>query len=224
MAIQDPTFGEKPEYFVQRCLDALFLHKPTQKEWRADMIKALENLSEFYLETFCPCCTKAALHTNYYALIELVNRFHRDAYGVAELTHELNQKQESGELTARTVVWFKQEIEALGVRINSADPKLTRKAAAFSLWMATFRPFSLRFGHSDEVKDPESFSAALNFWITSTFLSRDGIGSIHLGGVQEKDKHLERVLHDFTYRDLTLSSLEFFYCGIFKAAQASRAA
>jgi hypothetical protein len=65
----------------------------------------------------------------------------------------------------------------LGLRVSSDDPKKTRIAAVFSLWMCTFRPVSVRWEISKDDPRAPKLCAALNFWIaqaTSPNSARSG--------------------------------------------------
>jgi hypothetical protein len=91
---------------------------------------------------------------------------------------------------------------------------MTRRAAAFSLWMCAFRPVHLDFKLSKD--DPRAcmFAAGLNFYIARSYLKLTG--NIEPGKPDESKMRLRRILHDFTYREVNLSSLEFFYSAIYR--------
>lgn len=143
-----------------------------------------------------------------HALRLMLGRFQRDAFGVMRLWHKLNTKIADETLRKN----LKEEIMDLGLRVGSEDPKKTRIAAVFSLWMCAFRPVHIRWDRSKHDPRAAKFSAALNFWIATSYLSK--FGDV-LVGVEFRE-HINRILHDFTFREINLSSLEVLYCGIFR--------
>lgn len=143
-----------------------------------------------------------------HALKMMLARFQRDAFGVGRLWAKLDARIEDETLRKE----LKGEIMNLGLRVASEDPRKTRIAAVFSLWLCTFRPVAMR---SESTKsDPRApwFCAGLNFWIAQSYLSI--FGKVIAGdGFRE---HLNRIVHDFTFREVNLSSLEVLYSGIFR--------
>ena len=100
------------------------------------------------------------------------------------------------------------------MHVTSDKPFKTRIAATFSLWMCAFRPVSLKYEKSKDDTNAAKFCAALNFWIATSYLSKFGDKELFVDA-RFKD-HYKRVLHDFTYRNVNLSSLEMLYCGVFR--------
>ena len=146
-----------------------------------------------------------------HALKLMLGRFQRDAFGVGRLFRKFDERVRSGEITGEFAEKSKNEIYGIGLRLGTDKPRKTRVAAVFSLWMCVFRPVSLNFLCSKDDKSAWMFPAALNFWIARNYLLKFGTVLI---GPQFKE-HFNRALHDFTYRDINLSSLEMFYCGMF---------
>jgi len=142
----------------------------------------------------------------------MIGRFQRDAFGVQRLWNELGQRSSAGEQSEARTEELKEQILSLGIRVGTPKPRKTRIAAVFSLWMCVFRPVSLNYKASSDDKAAAMFSAAVNFWICRMYLSK--FGEV-LGGAAFTE-HIKRVAHDFTYRDVSLSSLEMLYCGMFK--------
>ena len=110
---------------------------------------------------------------------------------------------------------IKTEILNLGIRLGSNNPRKTRIAAVFSLWMSVFRPVSIEWEKSKDDKAAPKICAALNFWIAHSYLSK--FGKIVIG--PECREHVNRIVHDFTFREVNLSSLEVLYSGIFRGTQ-----
>ena len=89
----------------------------------------------------------------------MLTRFYRDAFGVAHFLRTMQTLIPAEELRTQVL----KEIERLSVRINSAKPRKTRVAAAFSLWMATFRPIYLAELPAKPVISLWCLDAAINF-------------------------------------------------------------
>ena len=158
--------------------------------------------------------TAEDLQFDLYGIRLMLGRFQRDAYHLQRLEWELADLESAGRLNpeTRTLVW--EKITGLGLRISSTLPRKTRVAAAFSLWMATFRPISIVAKEGRDSKLTGRFCAALNLWIATSFLQKFGrIASVQTDSSRER---YDRALHDFTFRGVSLSSLEMFYCGIFR--------
>jgi hypothetical protein len=109
------------------------------------------------------------------------------------------------------------EMSKLSLRIGSPLPFKERIAAAFSLWMATFRPLYLKEKPHERVKGIGMLDAVVNFYIAQTFLEQ--YGTVELGKGKEKEARLVKIYYDFTCRDLNLSSLEMLYWSIFEPAK-----
>lgn len=138
----------------------------------------------------------------------MLGRLQRDAFGVGRLWTKLDQLIPDPAVREQ----LKNGIMDLGIRVGSDKPRKTRIAAVFSLWMCVFRPVSICWEKSQTDPDVAKFCAALNFWIAKSYLSK--FGRIIVG--PEFREHTNRILHDFTYREINLSSLEVLYCGIFR--------
>jgi hypothetical protein len=140
----------------------------------------------------------------------LISRFHRDAFGVYNFAKLIESRfPNRGDQTA-----IFDQIERLSIRINTGNPRKTRIAAAFSLWMATFRPVFFIGLPSNPIKNLWRLEADLNFFIATSFLGL--YGSIEIGTEgEDRNIRLERIRYDFTFRDLNLSSLEMLYCSVF---------
>jgi len=215
----DITLTESPDGIMAKSLDALFDSSKilANPDWQEDMQSALENLAGLYVPKVSNF-TPLDLEFDWHAMRRLIGRFHREVYGVAVLYRTLDEMAKQGGLDSTAANNIKDGISTLGIRINSPAPLMTRRVAAFSLWMATFRPVRLKWSVSKGDKRAPFFCAGLNFWIATNWLRRCG-GTVNLGTKADYQKRLERVLHDFTYREINLSSLEFFYCGIFQTAE-----
>lgn len=175
---------------------------------------AFEALARFYAEQACQLYPRA-LSFDFIALRMMLARFGRDAYGMryfdqylarADFVHE---QREDVLRTARA---------RLGIRINSINPRKTRVAAAFALWLATLRPVFVEVSGIESAPEPayaKNFCAGLNLWLCCTFLERFGRISF---GEKEHDAKVRRghIIYDFTYRHLSLSSLELFFCSVFR--------
>jgi hypothetical protein len=144
----------------------------------------------------------------------LIRRFHRDAFGTYRF---FDKVQEICPDPKQHEAIF-NETELLSIRINSEKPRLTRIAAAFSLWMSTFRPIYLAGLPSSPMPDLCWLEADVNFYIATSYLGLYGAIEIGMEG-EDRRIRLERIAYDFTFRDLNLSSLELLYCSIFRPKQ-----
>jgi hypothetical protein len=106
----------------------------------------------------------------------------------------------------------------LGLRITADEPRKTRIAAAFSLWMCVFRPVSIYPYHLIASANLELFCANLNYWLASTFLLKFPGSRIDLGNPEEEKIRLSRIQHDFTFREVGMSTMETLYSSIFRLA------
>jgi hypothetical protein len=180
---------------------------------RAD---SLLKLAEIYLaENNVGCYRGEDLQNDGHAIRLMLGRFQRDAFGTGRFFARLEQLEQSGKLDPATKKEIREKVLSLGLRIASESPRKTRIAAAFSLWMATFRPFYLRF-YGDVKKDAiaDKFCAGLNFWISSLYLKK--FGDVIVGNSRNHSELIKRIMHDFTFREINMSSLEVLYCSIFK--------
>ena len=142
----------------------------------------------------------------------MLGRFQRDAFGVSRLWHSLDTRVKAREIPEAWSDELKSQIMDLGLRVGSDKPRKTRVAAVFSLWVCAFRPVFIEWEKSKDDPAASKFCAALNFWIAESYLSK--FGTVLVGS--EFREHVNRILHDFTYREVSLSSLEVLYCGIFR--------
>jgi hypothetical protein len=209
-----PPLVATPEEMMKKELECLFWHGD-HPDADAAMAEAFENLAVRYVlanggKTIKP----EAIQIDYHALRLMLGRFCRDVYGIGRIHKVVGQLQRDGQATESGAKVILDEVSRLGVRINSPKPFMTRRAAAFSLWMCTFRPAHLEFNLSKDEPRASMFSAGLNYFIASSYLSLTG--TIDLGRSDERKMRLRRILHDFTYREVNLSSLEFFYSGIYR--------
>jgi len=138
----------------------------------------------------------------------MLKRFYRDAFGVSRFERVLTNRIMDQEL--RRFIF--SEVNRLSVRIGSPKPRKTRVAAAFSLWMATFRPIFLT--KSTDLPIVWKLDALINFFLATGYLRLYGNVKIGQAG-NDKRVRQGRILYDFTVRDLNLSSLEMLYCSIF---------
>lgn len=152
-----------------------------------------------------------------------MQRFFREAYGVQSFTRTLAKLQRDSHITADAEITLRNHLKQLGIRINSNDPRKTRIAAAFSLWVSTMKPIVIAKRCLDQSRslsnlDQErlcSLEAASIFWMVTVYLSR--YGRVDLGiDEAERNVRMGRIVHDLTFRDLSLSSLEFMYSGLFR--------
>ena len=170
---------------------------------------AFKNLTLHYIEMAWPEILKLVQFDDV-KLEMMLRRFYRDAFGVWHFKNEL--KKLCPEEENRKMIW--KELRRLSIRINSTRPRLTRIVAAYSLWMATFRPIYLK-EKPGPIKGVGHLDAAVNFYIATSYLSLYGDIRIGVAGHDRKTR-LRRIYYDFTCRDLNLSSLEMLYCSIFE--------
>lgn len=193
-------------------LDALFNEQGDEHD--ADDLAlragALSGLADLFVNQSAGRYDFCDLHFDGYALRAMLGRFQRDAFGVGRLMRCLDEHTKKGQLEEGICNSLKDAILGLGLRVNTLNPSKTRIAAVFSLWMCAFRPICLQYKGEDV--NAVKFCANLNFWITRVYLMR--YGEVLVGA--HFREHFQRVLHDFTYRDVNLSSLEMLYCGIFR--------
>ena len=207
-------------YRFARLVDAIFLPRydiGATTEFRAAQDAFVELVGDFI--TFCgheKLLNNERVRIDFIAFQGCLKRFHRDAYGVKHFKTYLRSLETSGVVKPDVIKEIFRRVSLLSVRINSPDPKKTRVAAAFSLWFAVSRPVHFT---SDAANDApreflEHFNALLNFWIASNFLSK--FGKIILPELPDREMRMDRIKQDFTNRDISLSSLEMFYCGLFR--------
>jgi hypothetical protein len=201
-------------YYTEELFSPANLIDPVARRELAET--ALEELTCFYAEKVKEI-DPTFLEFDYIGLEEMLARFTRDAYGVHALNQTLEHLLRKGCMSedARRIV-FQQTRQQLGIRINSPNPRKTRIAAAFSLWMATFRPVFVRIAGNPahDKKRLRRFTAELNLWIVTNYLS--AFGNVSFGNDPEEcDIRIDHIIHDFTYRQLSLSTLELLYCSLF---------
>lgn len=141
----------------------------------------------------------------------MLRRFYRDAFGVAHFEATLRELCPDERMRKKVL----DEIKKLSVRINSNNPRKTRIAAAFSLWMATFRPIYLIEKPQQVIKGIWHLDASVNFYLATSYLELYGKINVGRAG-KDRATRLQRIFYDFTCRDLNLSSLEMMYCSIFE--------
>lgn len=188
------------------------VHEAADLNRRADAFSAL---ARCYLERDKVWCYREQdLRIDGHAVRLMLGRFQRDAFGVGRFFAHLDQLVASGKISKEVAPELRRKVMSLGLRVASDDPRKTRIAAVFSLWMCALRPVSVEF-HGDPAKDGQAhkFCAALNYWIASTYLRK--FGRVSLGNQNNGPELMKRILHDFTFREVNLSSLEILYCGIF---------
>ena len=162
-----------------------------------------------------PGVTKEDVNVDLRAASLAVSRFRRDVYFVRRLAKGLRDIGLDEGDRSTVMHWVMQ----LGLRISSDSPRKTKAVAAFTLWMVTLRPYSIatKLGAEetvDQSKARNRFNAAFVWWVSTSELKR--CGEIVLDELPDAATRRERILHDFTYRDVTYSALEFLYAGIFR--------
>jgi hypothetical protein len=217
-----PTVADINNWF-----DALFSPVTLGKEKNqyVEAITAFENLTGYYIDTLVSGTPKYrdALMKNvridYVGLTAMLKRFQRDVFGLKNFCAQTQELVAKRLLDAKLQEDIVEYVSHLGLRVAAEEPRKTRIAAAFSLWMCVFRPVT--FDSQELAKNgfgnPESyelFCAALNYWLASTFLNK--FGNVFLGELPDCDTRLERIRHDFTYRRVCLSTLETLYGSIFR--------
>lgn len=162
------------------------------------------------------------VHFNYAALTSMLKKFQRDVYGVNNFRSYVDGLVKSKKLLTFTLDKIKTEEEmmqkvcSLGLRISAKNPRKTRVAAAFSLWMCVYRPVYINGDGLDlHSNDLDLFCASLNYWLASSFLMK--FGKVSLGTEDDAKIRMDRVRHDFTVRQVCLSTLETFYSSVFRA-------
>lgn len=175
---------------------------------------AFINLVGIFIGDTCPELI-TFVRFDYTAIHLMLKRVHRDAYGVCKFSKYIENLAIESSIKTEIATEITKHLKLLSIRINSESPRKTRIAAAFSLWMSTFRPVNLDYRAIDIVPSDklEFFCARLNYWIATSFLCQ--FGDVSIPKNQNGKILLERVIYDFTYRDVGLSSLEALYANIF---------
>lgn len=183
-------------------------------DWRAEDLRgceyAFKNLTLHCVEAAWPDILSLVQFDDI-KLELMLRRFYRDAFGVVHFQKTIREICPEEEMRQKIL----KEMDRLSIRINSPTPRKTRIAAAFSLWMATFRPIYLKEKPEKQVEDLWSLDAFVNFYIATSYLGL--YGNIKVGvSAADTIARYQRVYYDFTCRDINLSSLEMLYCSIFE--------
>jgi len=199
---------------IDEVLMQIFEPKTNQNGWEIYAAEAFVYFACDYAkktgEDPCTICF------NFIGVLEALKRFARDAWGVKRFFNRMEIDLNSIDKTGEIFKKVRNEVCELGLRINSDNPRKTRIAAAFALWMATFRPLHIIPKDSQiEKKEWAFFPFAFIFSLTIMYLSR--FGNVNCG-VDEKDTkiRINHILHDLHCRVLSLSPLELLYAGIFR--------
>ena len=165
------------------------------------------------------CENPKNLRFNEPAMLEMLARIARDAYGLAYLSEDLKRVAASNGIKEPVIEDIKCKIRnSLGIRVNSEIPRKTRIAAVYVLWMATMRPFFYDVADGDvkNGKAIKNFTASFIIWVATGFLEQ--WGTVDWGSSDSKHDmtRLWHVTHDLKYRDLSLSSLELLFCSVFR--------
>jgi hypothetical protein len=160
-----------------------------------------------------------ALKYDHFAMGQCLSRFVRDAYGVKRFNDRVTTELTRRGVDLSLLAFLGSEVAALGLRINSSDPRKTRIAAAFTLWMAVFRPVSVS-SVPPTFKDDvlmHTFCFEFTFSLARQYLCIYGETENHLG-VDEKDREVRiaNVVRALECRQLDLSTLETLFSGIFR--------
>ncbi len=210
----EQTLTSGPDEVLHASLDALFAPAgdlTVEIELR-DRAFAFENLAGLFASLQTPFGFDD-LHFDHAALRLMLARFHRDAFGLHNLDRRLDEWVAEGRINEPLKETLLECVCDLGIRINSPRPMRTRVAAAFSLWMTAMRPIALAGSAARGNPEAGKLGAGLTFWIAKQYLRK--FGAIRMGSPADSAKRHERIHHDFTYRDINLSSLELLYCSIF---------
>lgn len=203
---------------VQPLIDAIFLPQNLDDAGvLKDSCTAFINLAGFFAhgEGLDP----RLLVIDRCGLVQMLKRFQRDAHGVLAFHNKLNNLSDQ-DITSQTKARILADLKLVGIRINSTNPRKTRIAAVFSLWMAVFRPVFLRMDARSDAEAYKSFTAHLNLYIASRYLRK--YGYIEWGNnAHDASIRRQHIWYDFTYRALNLSTLELMYCVLFRPATKS---
>lgn len=211
---------------VNGWLDAIFgpasLGKETEHFQAAAV--AFQNLTFYFLHEIHgknPARYQAlikCIQFNHVGVMSTMKRFQRDVYGVRRFFELMGRMVDDGRIRDKeTQDEICSEVCSLGLRITAPEPRKTRVPASFTLWMNVFRPVFLTTEATNHIpiEDVEEFCASFTFFLTSSYLSK--FGYIELGNnASEIAVRIKRIKHDFTCRDVGMSSLETFYSSIFK--------
>lgn len=170
---------------------------------------AFKNLALHYIEKTSPKIL-GLIQFDDVKVQMMLERFYRDAFGVSRFHQQLGKICPDKEMRCEIL----KEVYRLSIRIRTDKPRLTRIAAAFSLWMATFRPVCLK-GKPDKEIIVWNLDASVNLFLTTSYLKQFGTVEIGIEG-HDRQTRLNRIYYDFTVRDVNLSSLEMLYCSIFR--------
>lgn len=216
--------SKPPQELVNRWINSIFAPVTLSEEsvQYSEAINAFENLTGYFIQHRCGSMPKLCgrilqcVRIDYIALTSMLKRFQRDAFGVKRFIEFSEKLVEEGKLDSEVRTQINKEVCGLGLRITADKPRKTRIAAAFTLWMCVFRPISFDSARLPEFEPEglEHFCAALNYWLACTYLEK--FGRICLSEMKDSTIRYDRIKHDFTYRQVSLSTLETFYAGIFR--------
>jgi hypothetical protein len=199
----------------EESIDALFTaqYDACTPEGLTEIAAAFQNLTGIYLHIHCPVLFKV-LHFDLTRIALFIQRFHRDAFGVQKFRAKLKSLENEKHLDDTGRKEILETLKQVSVRINSLSPRQSRIAAAFSLWLATFRPVYFHKPETVGVKPQQLVNccAELNLWMACAYL--DQFGQVSLTRDWADDERLDELRYDFTYRAISLSSLEFLYANI----------
>jgi hypothetical protein len=190
-----------------------------------DAITAFENLVGYYIEELLKATPKSKLldpilkcvRFDNVGLVAMLKHFQRDAFGVQKFVEHTEVLVKSGKLDVKIQDDIVKRVHALGLRVTAEEPRKTRIAATFSLWLCVYRPVSFDIAQLPSGIQPESleqFCACLNYWIASNYLEK--FGKVILWELEDADVRLDRIKHDFSCREVSFSTLETLYSSLFR--------
>ena len=92
------------------------------------------------------------LHIDYYALAQVLDKFTRDVFGPRRLMSVLKKISNNNNIL--------NSMKKFGLKMNSVDPQMHRRAAYFFYWFGVYKPFSLEKemdAHDIEIPEKDKF-------------------------------------------------------------------
>lgn len=202
---------------VKRCIIVIFCPDSSPEH----VCEAILHISNIFLSR--SGFIEAEKHVSYdlFSMKIAVERFQRDAFGVRNFQKYIEGKRNGEKISDECAQDVLQEIQKLGIRINTSSPRKTRIVAAFLLWMSTFRPISLVWNNDvlemlkKDKRDPSEISARVFWQICHAYLKQYGDLTL-VKGEETSNVRLERIFRDLTVRNISLSSIELFMSGVFR--------
>ena len=183
--------------------------------WKIHGLEAIVFLARSYAESIGE--DPGTIHFNELGIMETLERFARDAWGVDRFHKRVNDQFALLGINKDALAIVEKELHDVGIRVNTRHPRKTRVAACFALWMSTLRPLFVDAANAKSDLDvAKEFCAAFTYTLCTEYLSM--FGEVVAGSTDEDAAvRIQHVVRDFHCRQLGLSPLELLFCGLFRA-------